>query len=52
MDQELRYHWLLLQVILYNMYVLGMEVPFGVVMGDSEHYVWLRNGGTVVCCYR
>jgi hypothetical protein len=30
----------------------GMEVQLDVVTSDSEHYVWLRNGGAVGCCYR
>jgi hypothetical protein len=42
----------LLQVILNIMYGLGMEVPLVVVTGDSEHYVWLRNGSAVGCYYR
>jgi len=32
----------LLQVILNIMYGLGMEVPLGVVTGDSKHHIWLR----------
>jgi len=27
-------------------------VPMGSVTSDSEHYVWLRNGGANGWCYR
>ena len=32
---------MLLQVILSIKYSLGMEVPLGIVTGDSEHYTSL-----------
>lgn len=40
-------HWVVLQVNLNFMCGSGTQVSLGVVMGDSEHRVWLRNGGAI-----
>jgi hypothetical protein len=37
-----------LWVILNIMYGLQMEVSLSIAKSDSEHYLWLRNGGAIL----
>jgi len=43
-------HWVMLQVILNIIYGSGMEVPLGVIAGNSKYDVWLRNVSVTGCC--
>jgi hypothetical protein len=43
---------MVLQVILNIVCGSRMVKSLGDVTGDSEHYLWIRNGGTIGCCYR
>ena len=52
MTQVHKCQWVVLQVILNIMCGSGMEVPMDSVPGDSEHYVWLTNGGAIKYCYK